>query len=72
MVSILSQAIYNIPASFVCMETGMLNGPVPTLVSAAIAHIYVLNGLRDCMTRLVVVEDTWKVSPVSLAVTFMR
>ena len=50
----------------------MLNGPVPTLVSAAIAHRYVLNGLRDCITSLVVVEETWKVSPVSLAVTFMR
>ena len=50
----------------------MLNGPVPALVSAAITQTYVVNGLSDCMTRLVVAEDTWNVSPVSISVTFMR
>ena len=69
---LLSQAVHNIPASFVCMGTEMLYGPVPMLFSAVIAHRYVLNGLSCCITRLVVVEDTWKVSPVAIAVTFMR
>ena len=50
----------------------MLNGPVPALVSAAITQMYIVNGLSDGMTRLVVAEDTWNVSPVSIAVTFMR
>ena len=62
----------DVPDSFVCTVREMLNGPVPALVSAAITQTYVVNGLSDCMTRLVVAEDTWKVSPVSISVTFMR
>ena len=48
---------YDIPVSFVCTARGMLNGPIPALVSAAIAQMYAVNGFSDCMTRLVVVED---------------
>ena len=62
----------NVPDSLVCTEREMLNGPVPALVSAAITQMYIVNGLSDCMTRLVVAEDIWKVSPVPIAVTFMR
>ena len=63
---------HKVPDSIVCTEREMVNGPVPALVSVAITQMYIVNGLSDCMTRLVVAEDTWKVSPVSIAVTFMR
>ena len=36
---------------------GILNGPLPALVIAAIVKLYVVNGLSDCMVMLVVVED---------------
>ena len=48
---------YNLPVSFVCTVRGMLNGPLPALVIAAIVKLYVVNGLSDCMVMLVVVED---------------
>ena len=47
---------YDLPVSFVCTVRGMLNGPIPALVSAAIVQLYVVNGSSDCTTRLVVVE----------------
>ena len=47
---------YNLPVSFVCTVRGMLNGPLPALVIAAIVKLYVVNGLSDCMVMLVVVE----------------
>ena len=63
---------YKIPDSFVCTVREMLNGPVPARVSAATTQMYIVKGLSDSMTRLVVAEDTWKASPVPIAVTFMR
>ena len=63
---------HKVPDSFVCTVREMLNGPVPALVSAAITQMYIVNGLSECMTRLVVAEETWKASPVPIVVTFMR
>ena len=48
---------HGLPVSFVFTARGMLNGPIPALVMAAIVKLYVVNGFSDCMVMLVVVED---------------
>ena len=49
----------------------VLNGPIPTLVLAAMIHLYVVNGLRDVTVRDVVGGVSWNSSPVCTADTLM-
>ena len=49
----------------------VLNGPSPTLVAAAMMHLYVVNGLRVVTVIDVVIEVSWNSSPVSTADTLM-
>ena len=49
----------------------MLNRPIPTLVLAAMMHLYVVNGLSDVTERDVVVDVSWNCSPVSTADTLI-
>ena len=42
---------HDLPVSFVCTVRGVVNGPIPAFVTAAIAQRYIVNGSSDCMTR---------------------
>ena len=49
----------------------VLNGPIPTLVLAAMRHLYVVNGLSGVTVSDVVADVSWNTSPVSTAETLM-
>ena len=61
----------SLPSSGVYNTNGSPYGPVPTFVWAAMMQMYVLNGLRFVTVRLVLMENSQKLSPVSTVVTLI-
>ena len=59
---------YTLPSSSVITVATEVNGPTPTLVLAATAHVYVVNGDRPVMVMSVVLILYCCVDPVSNAV----
>ena len=51
--------------------TVVLNGPLPTLVDAAIAHAYKVYGVRSVISKLVVFVSYSFESPVATTVCLM-
>ena len=50
----------------------MLNGPEPTLVLAAIKMLYVVYGISVSISKMVVCETNWNISPDPTMVALMK
>ena len=50
----------------------MLNGPEPTLVLAAIKMLYVVYGISVSISKMVVCETNWNISPDPTTVALMK
>lgn len=51
--------------------SSILNGPVPTLVLAAIKKLYVVYGVSVSISKMVDSEMNWNVSPDPTTLAFM-